>query len=560
MGDDSPSTPQRGVIFAVIATIVMHATLLVISATRDSVVFDESAHLAAGCAYLRYDEFAIYNQNPPLLRMIAALPVMLAHPVIPHADRYRKEQPQVRCWLYAEAFEMQNRERYQRLFFIGRLAIIPVSCLGAWLVFAWARSLYGAAAGLAACTIWALEPTVIANGSVVATDVGIAVAIFAALWTWQRFCTQPNAKRALLAALCVAIAHCCKFSAIMLWPIMLAMLLLAWLRVDRLRLRDPFLGYVLVAIITYAGVNLGYGYQHTFEPFWKLDIQSRSMLHVQHAFANLPAPLPRHMILGIDCLKWEAENGLPGYLLGESYNGSRWYYYPIALAVKLPISVILLLLLSFMSLIVRRPKLDETMLLVSLVPMAAMMIFGTRIDLGVRYLLPLYPLAFVLIARLWTFGRAMRIVASILLVGLAIESLSICPRYFTFFNVAAGGPSRGWKIVNDANVDWGQGLIDLKNWQDATHSGPIELAYFGAVNPATYGIDWVPFGKGHDEKYVAVSSCFLVGMRHRAHGTTGTHWLQLPYYQALQREPVVANPAGAIFIYRREDFERARSQ
>jgi hypothetical protein len=276
------------------------------------------------------------------------------------------------------------------------------------------------------------------------------------------------------------------------------------------------------------------------------------------------------------------------------------------------------------------------MLGLALLVLAGFTFFGTNIDLGIRYLLPLYPLAFILTARLWTIeGRTemhamchpeppregssvgpgdptlrkeaqrpevfpswhgrparafadqaasaragrprheqcadsqddkrgtmpgpTRFVASLLLIGLAIESFSVCPRYFTFFNAFSGGPARGWKIVNDSNFDWGQGLIDLKNWQDEQNAGPIELAYWGIVDPEIYGIDYVPFGKGKDEKYVAISSYFLVGQRQRTSATHGEPWvIQVPYYNALQAMKPIANPSGTIFIFTREQIEAAK--
>ncbi len=599
-------TDQRARVAAILL-IAVHALLLVWSAAKNSVTFDEAAHLPAGCAYLKYAEFRIYNYNPPLTRMIAAAPMMLfGHPHVPFATPFRDDAPQSRFWRYAFAFEKENHDRYQHLFFLGRLGLIPVSCLGAWLVFVWARSLYGAVPALAACAMWALDPDILAHGSIVGTDVATSVAMLLALWTWQRFCARPTATRALISGLAIGAAHCCKFTAILLWPAMIVMLAYTLLRDrgdGRLRLRDRLLGLAMTMIITFVTVNLCYGYQRSFEPFSQLEFQSHTMQVIQSKLGNLPAPLPRQLLLGVDALKWESEVKLPAYLMGESYTGGRWNYYPIALASKLPISILALLAMTIVSLFIRRPRFDETMLGLALVVLAVFTLFGTNIDLGIRYLLPLYPLAFILIARLWapndcsrlradrhpertregsrmTNGfrnpeilreyaqddkpgpvtRTMRFVAWLLIFGLVVESFSVCPRYFTFFNAFAGGPARGWKIVNDSNFDWGQGLIDLKKWQDDQHAGTIELAYWGIVDPEIYGIDYVPFGQGKDEKYVAISSYFLVGQRQRTSATHGEPWvIQVPYYKALQAMKPIANPSGTIFIFSREQIDAAKT-
>src|SRR5205807_3502281 len=104
----------------------------------------------------------------------------------------------------------------------------PISCAGVCLVFLWARELYGPTAALGSATIYALDPSILAHGSLVGTDVGAAVAILLALWLWNRFCQQPSARRALLAAIAVALAHGCKFSALLLWPAM-AVMGLCWM-------------------------------------------------------------------------------------------------------------------------------------------------------------------------------------------------------------------------------------------------------------------------------------------------------------------------------------------
>jgi hypothetical protein len=200
-------------------------------------------------------------------------------------------------------------------------------------------------------------------------------------------------------------------------------------------------------------------------------------------------------------------------------------------------------------------------MLIALVVIGLFTFFSTDINLGIRYLLPLYPLAFILIARLWTMGTKLRAIATVLIVALAIESVSICPRYLTFFNVLAGGPSHGWKIVNDSNFDWGQGLLDLKKWIDQNHAGRIELAYFGMVDPDIYGIDYAPFGEGTDGRFVAISSYFLVGQRQRSASTHGEpHPIQIPFYRELQKEIPVAVPGGSIFIFTRQQVDAARNR
>jgi hypothetical protein len=79
-------------------------------------------------------------------------------------------------------------------------------------------------------------------------------------------------------------------------------------------------------------------------------------------------------------------------------------------------------------------------------------------------------------------------------VALAIETLAAFPNYIAFFNAPSGGSRGGIRLLGDSNLDWGQDLPLLADWQ-AKHPGvPLYLSYFGAVDPDAYGIDHINIG------------------------------------------------------------------
>src|SRR2546423_6308660 len=128
----------------------------------------------------------------------------------------------------------------------------------------------------------------------------------------------------------------------------------------------------------------------------------------------------------------------------------------MALASKSPVSVLLLLGLAIGSTLLRRERpitFGEVSVLLALVSLAAGLSLRFDLNMGLRYILPVYPLAAILVARLWTLGPKIRAASWILLAMLVVESLWICPRYLTFFNLLVGGPGHGWKVVNDSSFD-----------------------------------------------------------------------------------------------------------
>jgi hypothetical protein len=177
-------------------------------------------------------------------------------------------------------------------------------------------------------------------------------------------------------------------------------------------------------------------------------------------------------------------------------------------------------------------------------------------DLGVRYVLPVLPFAFVLIGRIRP-RRSWLVPA--LLVLLAIENLWVAPCYLTFFNLLAGGRSHGQMILNDSNFDWGQGLLDLRKWMRENHIQSVQLGYFGRVDPGVYGIDYHLLTETSGEPDIAISSYFLAGLPHRLPSSRGPSGVvQLDFAEQLRRKPRVAIIAGGtIHIFSREHVAEA---
>src|SRR5262249_50853272 len=68
------------------ALLLAAGVVLVAEAVGDWVTVDEFAHLPAGVYYLRTGHFELYDLSPPLLRELAALPVLAARPAGDFAD------------------------------------------------------------------------------------------------------------------------------------------------------------------------------------------------------------------------------------------------------------------------------------------------------------------------------------------------------------------------------------------------------------------------------------------------------------------------------------------
>jgi 4-amino-4-deoxy-L-arabinose transferase-like glycosyltransferase len=538
-------TPPRAWL-AVVVLLATQFALAQISQVGESPTVDEVAHLPAGITYWQQGTFRLYPHNPPLVKLAAALPVVMSGPKM---DRIYtlpswRSVPPIQASI-AHEFAYDNAPRYFELFWRGRAVMPLFATIGGLAVFTWARSLYGAGGGLLALALWCLCPNVLAHARLVTSDVGATALGALATFVFWRYLKAPSSLRACLAGLALGLAVLAKFSSLLLvgaWPLIWLVDQLARGRADLFRrLMKSIAHAMIVTVVSVLVVNAGYLFEGTGKALGSFEFGSGALTTERPAASNppvssnellnlvwryrvnrfrgtwlggLPAPLPSQFLIGFDLQKLDAEGvparfvgpsaregenlGYPVYLDGELRSRGWWYYYLFTLAYKVPEGTWLLglagVIVLMFSRVGRASGVDEVS--VAVVPVLVMlaMSLGTDINLGLRYILPAFPYAFVAMGKLapWAVGqaaRARRAAIGFLALGLTLTAMataSIHPHYLAYFNQAiAGGPSRGSEHLIDSNLDWGQDLLHLRDWLKVNNpSGdPVGLAYFGQLNP-----------------------------------------------------------------------------
>ena len=166
--------------------------------------------------------FRLYPHNPPLVKLIAALPVLAARPStqLMYLSSFWLQEPPYKEML-AHIFAEQNAERFFDLFARARLVMPLFAVVGGLVVLAWATQLYGRAAGLFSLTLWAFCPNVLAHTRLITTDVA-ATCLWAstmATWMFWRYLKAPSWRRAILTGLCLGLAELSKFTLVLLYAI-----------------------------------------------------------------------------------------------------------------------------------------------------------------------------------------------------------------------------------------------------------------------------------------------------------------------------------------------------
>jgi len=376
--------------FAALSLVGLHAALLAWGAERHSPAWDETGHLVGGISHWHFGTFDLYRANPPLIRVLATAPVMLALPI----TNWRGYEVGVGVRPEQTARRTLVAVYGPRVFWVhtlARWACIPFSLLGAYVCFSWARGLYGPSAGILATALWCFSPNIIGHGSLITPDAGATAMGVAAAYLFWRWLKRPTWGRAVGAGLVLGLAELTKTTWIVLfglWPV----LWVVWRATEpkaagkrergkgeesaectrqkaECRMQNAERtwgrGARQMAVILLLGLyvlNLGYGFEGSFQRLGDYGFVSEMLggpkdggetyqPEARNRFAGawlggVPVPLPKNYVMGIDLQKSDFENKMWSYLRGEWRLGGWWYYYLYALAIKEPLGTWVLVFLA----------------------------------------------------------------------------------------------------------------------------------------------------------------------------------------------------------------------
>jgi hypothetical protein len=486
---------------------------LTYNAAAQSPTMDEQNHIARGYALLRTGDPRLSLEHPPLINLLEALP--LGTGVVLPLDHPSWEEGN---WYYfAATFFWERNTQQNRMVYLARMPVIGLTLLLGALASRWGRELSGTTAGLWAPALVLMDPNVLAHGSLATTDLGVTFTVLLAAYALWRV---PAAGRSRLrtrgpylvaAGLALGAMLASKTSALLFWGLFGLVFVLGHREPDR---RGAWLRRTVEPALIYAGMSLiallvlWAGYAFELAPI---------------AEGGAAVPMGTYW-RGVSTVFETFQGGRPAYLLGETRLGGWPLYFPITFAVKTPLPTLFFLAGAALS-VLRRPRGRDPRSRWAgayvLVPVAAYWIAALRSDLnlGYRHLLPTLPLLFVWAAsRLARPARpAWRRISLGLVAWLCVETLWIAPHFLAYFNPVGGGPTQGWRVVADSNIDWGQDLTYLSDYlAQLERDEPVKLSWFGSSPPEHYGISYEP----------------LPGWPHYAH-----LWFEPPTFDEDQPEP-----------------------
>ncbi len=437
--------------------------LVVTSVPQNSVTMDEPVHALTGYSILKTGDLRLVEDHPPLLELLMGYPLSL--------DKQLPQTESLAGWDLRERRTFGNDAAWMhppidRWLFPARIPITFFLVLLTAVVFRWTADIAGLPAGLLCAALIAFDPNIIAHAGLATLDVGVTTLCFSALFLLNRVLKNASVWRILCAGVVLGLALASKVSALPLLPIAGIWMLIriyrgGWLKKAGLILSVVYFSSAILIVWTTQLFQVGKSPQFP----WLIPAPT---------FWDSIWRISQHMV---------SENRF-SYLLGSIYRGGVWTFFPATFLLKTPANV--LFLLCFTALFIRSTWRTQKCNLIFLIiyPLIYLTVSLTgALNLGYRHLLPILPFIYMLLGisvSSTVKGKWLHyfyFYAVIWQIGTAVISW---PDYIPYFNLFAGGTSKGYQYLADSNVDWGQGLKAVNKY---LVDNEIEQPYISAFTP-----------------------------------------------------------------------------
>lgn len=524
-------TPARLLLLLLLAFVVVAGSAMLSTSTT----FDEIVFLAVGARGFHTGDFGMVTDHPRLPQYLYGLLPYLSGAKFPSdailaGDWYPR-------YHYARAFLWGVGNNPEQLVMVTRGVGLVFGTLTVWATYRLGKRHLGAAAALFAAALVAFLPDMLGHSGVAYNDVPLAFGLLVSVYALDAAVRSPAPGRVALAALACALTVCVKYSGLIVGPVLLVLLVLEALSGrwrDAAWRRAVLLGIPVFLAVTYATIVLVYLGD------WRLAAFAQGL---------------RESISG-------SSAGRVAFLLGERYVGGKWYFFPVAFALKTPLALHVFMLVAavgawsaarggrwreWLTHGARAPAVGAALFLLALMT--------SSMNIGFRHALPMLPLVCIVVAQgvapVWQRGRfALRAALAVVLASFVLSSARHYPYFISYLSEYAQGRALHETLV-DSSTDWGQGLVALRSFMQQRGVHEVALGYFGSALPAGYGIRYVPMPSYYElaapdapvgrPRYLVVSATLLAG-----------GYVKGDPYAALRKAKPVAVLADTLYVFDRE--------
>jgi tetratricopeptide (TPR) repeat protein len=558
------------IVFVVIALVTLFWLQIILAVRPQAQTFDEGFHLFAGYRYAQCGDFGINSEHPPLMKLVAGTALRIVHTPPPSTPCGQDSTGKFDGYGLGLKYLYHSGLNADDVLFRARFAVSIFSILLALVCWAFAREMFGTLAGVLALAWLAFEPNLIAHGALITTDIAVSAFLLATVYAMYRYWQEPGTVCLLLAGVFTGLTLAAKHSGVLILPIIVLLCSIEYAR-KRKNFGQVLAACVAMFVIAYVVLWASYGFRYWPRPghapmtpaldqfLQRVREQGTHGVIVDHIIPALArwhlAPLG-YLYGFVDVLSI-SHPGQPPFLWGTLYPHGQWFYFPIAFVIKSTIGFILVLAFG---LILAKWKDAETRrnLAYIFVPVAIIVMAGmaSGLNIGYRHVMPIIGILCVIAggaaAQMWSKGTAWRAAMALLLMTHVLSSALTFPNYIPYSNEMFGRSSNTYLYLTDANVDWGQALIQTRDWLKANHIQDCWMAYDGAIDPAFYALPCRRLsGNQWDPQVVplqAIEGTFLLSPL----TVSGIEWEPgdlHPYAEFMNVKPI-ANVGNAMLVFR----------
>ncbi len=538
------------------------------AAMGDSGTTDEIAHIPSGYSYLKYQDFRLNPEHPPLAKALAG---SLLQFITIKDIRTDWSWDGINQWEAGWSLLYRSGNNTSLVLLLARLPMLLLALGLGVVLFLFSKKYWGKKVALIVLALYAFYPDVLGHSHLVTTDIAAAFGYVITIWAFDNLMKRKTKKALVIAGIVFGLAQLLKFSSFLLFIILLILVFYRakieqkedqsyWIKFWQLF--KMYFWTCVISVIFVWIVYIPFVWNTPSEVEYKViemnltdnasSLWKRNFLHL---FEHNPILRGMgHYILGIMLVFARVAGGNATYIMGELSDKSIAWFFPVAWLIKTPLTIIILFVWSLLTLVFLRNKHKEDSWLnwIILTPIVVYWAFTLKgsLNIGIRHLMPTVPFIILFIGKSIkryvsgekTTKQGILIYALILL--MIIETISYFPQYISYFNILIPRNNR-YKYLVDSSLDWGQDLLRLKEYINKNNIDSIKVDYFGGSVPPYYipqSVEWHS-SYGPTTGWLAVSATYFQSSK--LYGPKESKWS----YEWLEQHKPKIIIGGSILVY-----------
>ncbi len=513
----------------------------------NAVTTDELVHITGGYYYFQTHRYFINTGHPPLVKDIAALPLVIMHPVFPtisptanlpvgyawnqfppqNFDYSTNLEKQDDSWDLGRVFIFNPQNNPDLIVFWSRFSVIFFNALFIFILYLIVSKAWGRRAALLGAFLLVFSQLDIAHGSLVDMDFMSSVLQMITVVFFAIYLKERKWQYSFLTGIVLALALMTKLSSLVLLPLLFlgGLIYVSVFGWSGRKIGKYFLNLAGIFVLAALLVSSVYAFQswnmsasdvlYQMSEHFPTSIYHWVTAHIPIAFFdNSFAKGISEFFVSISMLSTRlSQSQQEIYFLGHIYGsqGAGPIYFPVMFVAKLSAGFLILTFTGALVWLFAKLKKDGrrrwredfkkflqiplSFLLLVFIVLYSYLAFTDKLQLGIRYILPIIFAITLLVARFmdnyWD-GKIFRNIKTkylflVTMIAIVLSVIFSFPNYLGYYNIFVGGTANGYNIATDSNYDWGvQDIPKLAAWLKKNNVDHIYADLPGTSYPLEY--------------------------------------------------------------------------